>query len=84
MNESDFFPPFSVKKNFKYPSMIPMKSETHGGDDVAVFALGCWAHLFSGVMDQNVIPMLISYASCLGPHRTYCKDMTDVDANKPK
>lgn len=26
--------------NFHYPSMIPMNSETHAGEDVAIFASG--------------------------------------------
>ena len=32
-----------------------MASETHSGEDVAVFAQGPWAHLFNGVIEQNVI-----------------------------
>uniref|UniRef100_A0A1B6CV61 Alkaline phosphatase n=2 Tax=Clastoptera arizonana TaxID=38151 RepID=A0A1B6CV61_9HEMI len=63
------------KKHYKYPSLFPMTSETHGGDDVAIYASGCWAHLFSGVVEQNVIPLLMGYASCLGPQRTFCSDV---------
>ena len=36
-------------------SLVPMSSETHSGEDVAVFARGPWAHLFGGVIEQNVI-----------------------------
>ena len=36
-------------------AMIPLASETHGGEDVAIFAGGPFAHLFHGVMEQNVI-----------------------------
>lgn len=36
-------------------ALIPMASETHSGEDVAVFAQGPWAHLFNGVIEQNVI-----------------------------
>lgn len=49
-----------------FPSTIPLDSETHGGDDVAVFASGPWAHLFTGVYDQNTIPHMMAYASCVG------------------
>lgn len=42
-----------------------MKSETHGADDVGIFAKGPWAHLFTGVMEQSVIPHLIAYAACV-------------------
>lgn len=49
-----------------------MQQETHGGDDVAIFAQGPWAHLFTGVMEQNVIPHLMSYASCVGESANVC------------
>lgn len=29
-----------IGKDYIYPGIFPMKSETHGGDDVGVFALG--------------------------------------------
>ncbi len=36
-------------------ALIPFTSETHSGEDVAVMATGPWAHLFHGVIEQNVI-----------------------------
>ena len=36
-------------------ALIPMISETHSGEDVAIFANGPWSHLFRGVVEQNVI-----------------------------
>ena len=36
-------------------ALIPMTSESHSGEDVAVMASGPWAHLFRGVIEQNVI-----------------------------
>ncbi|KAJ8986185.1 hypothetical protein NQ317_005659 [Molorchus minor] len=53
------------KLGFKWPSTTPLKSETHGADDVGIFARGPWAHLFTGVMEENVIPHLIGYAACV-------------------
>lgn len=35
-------------KWFKQPATVPLDYETHGGDDVAVFAVGPHAHLFTG------------------------------------
>lgn len=61
-------------KNYKYPSTVPLESETHGGDDVAVFASGPFAHLLTGVYEQNFIPHALAYASCLGRKRTACGD----------
>jgi alkaline phosphatase len=34
-------------------SLVPLQSETHGGEDVAVFARGPSAHLVHGVMEQH-------------------------------
>ena len=34
---------------------MPLGSETHGGEDVAIYARGPKAHLFQGTLEQNVI-----------------------------
>jgi alkaline phosphatase len=49
--------------DFLQQSLVPMGGETHGGDDVAIFARGPFAHLFSGVVDENYIFHVMSYAS---------------------
>ena len=41
--------------DFVQEALIPMSSETHSGEDVAVYAKGPWAHLFDGTIEQNVI-----------------------------
>ena len=41
--------------DFVQQALIPMSSETHSGEDVAVFARGPWSHLFDGLIEQNVI-----------------------------
>ncbi|XP_043269664.1 membrane-bound alkaline phosphatase-like [Venturia canescens] len=48
------------------PALAPLDSETHGGDDVAIFANGPWAHLFTGTIQQSNIPHFIGFASCIG------------------
>ncbi|CAG9854778.1 unnamed protein product [Phyllotreta striolata] len=50
---------------FQWPSTTPLASETHGADDVGIFARGPWAHLFSGVMEENVTPHLVAFAACV-------------------
>lgn len=49
-----------------FPSAAPTDSESHGGDDVAVFANGPYSHLFRGTFEQNVIPHIMAYAACIG------------------
>lgn len=56
----------------EFPSSLPLEIETHGGDDVAVYASGPWSHLFTGVYEQNAIPHLMGYASCLGDGLHMC------------
>ncbi len=41
--------------DFLQQTLVPLASETHGGDDVAVFGWGPFAHAFSGVVEQNLI-----------------------------
>ncbi|WP_375686980.1 alkaline phosphatase [Pseudooceanicola sp. LIPI14-2-Ac024] len=43
-------------------ALIPMSSETHSGEDVAVYAKGPWAHLFDGTIEQNVIFHVMHHA----------------------
>lgn len=61
------------KQTFEFPSTIPLNDETHGGDDVAVFASGPWAHIFTGNYEQNFIPHAIGYAACIGNGLTACR-----------
>ncbi|EDW30025.1 GL22548 [Drosophila persimilis] len=68
-------------KDARYPHGVPMSEETHGGGDVAVYAHGPWAHLFTGVYEQNTIPFMMGYASCLGPGMTYCDLQPKVSYN---
>jgi alkaline phosphatase len=45
----------AVKPDYKQESRISFTSETHGGEDVAIFAIGPNAHLFRGSMEENWI-----------------------------
>nr|AEG79734.1 alkaline phosphatase [Trichoplusia ni] len=66
---------------------VPLDSETHGGDDVAVFARGPYHMLFTGLYEQNQIPHLMAYAACIGPGLHSCAeaDTTSTpEANPPE
>lgn len=62
----------SASLDFMYPATVPLESETHGGDDVVVYASGPWSHLFAGTFEQNVIPYMMAYAGCVGNGPTAC------------
>ncbi|CAG9802974.1 unnamed protein product [Chironomus riparius] len=59
--------------NFRFPATVPLKSETHSGEDVALFAVGPNAHIFRGALEQNLIAHIMAYASCVGDGLTVCK-----------
>jgi alkaline phosphatase len=41
--------------NYKQEAAIPLADETHGGEDVAIFATGAGSYLVQGVMEENWI-----------------------------
>jgi alkaline phosphatase len=60
----------SAPLKFRQPSASPLRSETHGGDDVGIWAAGPWSSLIHGVHEQSYIATVMSYAGCLGKHST--------------
>uniref|UniRef100_A0A147BU38 alkaline phosphatase n=1 Tax=Ixodes ricinus TaxID=34613 RepID=A0A147BU38_IXORI len=63
---------------FVQPATFLRRRETHGGEDVAVYAEGPWAHLFSGVHDQTFIPYVLAFASCIGEFSGNNCNVTDT------
>ncbi|XP_019621363.1 PREDICTED: alkaline phosphatase-like [Branchiostoma belcheri] len=59
-------------KDYKQQSAVPLAHETHGGEDVPVFAGGPMAHLVHGVHEQNYVAHVMKYAACLGEYRENC------------
>ncbi|ROT76350.1 Alkaline phosphatase, tissue-nonspecific isozyme [Penaeus vannamei] len=51
--------------NFVQQAAVPRKYETHGGEDVPVYAYGPGAHLFSGTIEQTYIAHAIAHAACI-------------------
>ena len=45
----------ATDKNYRQQALVPTWGETHGGQDVPVYASGPNARLVSGLMEQNVI-----------------------------
>lgn len=59
---------FSDGEEFHQAAAIAMDLETHGGDDVAIYARGPMSHLFQGVHEQHYIAHVMAYASCVGEY----------------
>ncbi|XP_041913991.1 alkaline phosphatase, intestinal, tandem duplicate 1 [Alosa sapidissima] len=55
-------------EEYMQQSAVPLDAETHGGEDVAIYAKGPMAHLFHGVQEQNYIAHAMAYAACLEPY----------------
>lgn len=69
-NESGRINPLDMdhdNAHFMQPTTVPLYEETHGGDDVGVYAVGPHSHLFTGVFEQHYIAHAMMYATCLGP-----------------
>ena len=48
--------------NYRQEAAVPMGSETHSGEDVIAYAVGPWAHLVDGTMEQNTLHHVITHA----------------------
>lgn len=77
--------------NFIQDTAVPMKEETHGGEDVPIYAQGPMAHLFRGVVEQNYIAHVMAYAACIGRNNEHCRRIGERlplaapgDGNRPE
>ncbi|PZO02809.1 MAG: alkaline phosphatase [Alphaproteobacteria bacterium] len=50
------------RMDYEQPALVPLRSASHGGEDVAVKAVGPWSHLFGGTIEQNLIYHLMVQA----------------------
>ncbi|CAB1348109.1 unnamed protein product [Coregonus sp. 'balchen'] len=60
-------------KDYVQLSAVPLDTETHGGEDVAVLARGPMAHLFHGVQEQSYLAHAMAYAGCVGRDLRHCE-----------
>ncbi|KAI8045725.1 alkaline phosphatase 4 [Drosophila gunungcola] len=77
-NSSNFWMPLKqfteeerTAPTYRHLATVPRKDETHGGEDVAVFAYGPGSSLIRGVFEQNYLAYVMSYAGCLGPAKDF-------------
>lgn len=73
----------SEENNYQAQAAVPLSLETHGGEDVPVFAKGPLAHLLHGVHEQNYIPHVMAYAGCIGQNREHCMRQNGAASLKP-
>ncbi|MCE2597036.1 alkaline phosphatase [Motilimonas cestriensis] len=50
------------RSDFNQEALVPLGSETHAGEDVGIYAVGPWAHLFQGTLEQNLIFHVMNHA----------------------
>jgi alkaline phosphatase len=48
--------------NYRQTALVPMDYETHGGEDVALYAIGPQAQLLSGTLEQHWVFHALKYA----------------------
>lgn len=62
--------------DFLQPAMMPGpdSSESHGGEDVSVYATGPMAHLLNGVYEQSFIADVMAYSACVGRFTGACDE----------
>jgi alkaline phosphatase len=53
----------TTKPDYLQQALIPLKQESHGGEDVPIYASGPWAQLFHRTVEQNYIYHVMRYAS---------------------
>ena len=49
-------------KDYLQQALVPLDSETHGGTDVAAYAIGPRSYLVRGVIEQNYLFQVMNYA----------------------
>ncbi len=54
---------------FQFPAAVPLREETHGGEDVGLWATGPMSSLFTGTIDNTYVAHAIVHALCLNKQR---------------
>jgi alkaline phosphatase len=67
---------------YKFEAAVPLSSETHGCEEVAIYATGPQGHLVSSIVEQSTVAHLMLYSACLGPHANsaHCTTRSDDDS----
>lgn len=74
----------TTKPEYLQQALIPLKSESHAGEDVPIYASGPWAQLFRRTVEQNYIYHVMRYASLERPKKAADNSGKRTRAPKPK
>ncbi|NXY79567.1 PPBI phosphatase, partial [Glareola pratincola] len=78
---SDMDDDIAGQYDYKQQAAVPLSSETHGGEDVAILAKGPMAHLFHGVQEQTYVAHAMAYAACIEPY-TSCRQQSSAPGTR--
>jgi alkaline phosphatase len=53
----------ATSPDYVQQALVPLDSETHGGEDLGIYAIGPWAHLFQGTVEENYTFHVLDFAS---------------------
>ncbi len=53
----------AMDPDFIQQALVPMESETHAGEDVGIYSIGPWSHLFQKTVPQPYIFHVMDYAT---------------------
>lgn len=53
----------AIAPDFLQQTLVPLPSETHGGEDLGIYAIGPWSHLFQGTVEENYTFHVMDFAS---------------------
>ncbi|VDI14401.1 alkaline phosphatase [Mytilus galloprovincialis] len=62
----------TTSDNYVQQSAVPVASESHGGEDVPIFAMGPMSHLIHGVQEQHYVGHVMQFAACVGKYSNNC------------
>lgn len=74
----------TTKHDYLQQALIPLKSASHSGEDVPIYASGPWAQLFHRTVEQNYIYHVMRYASLERPKAAEPTGKKKKPTTKPK
>lgn len=67
-----------TKMTYAQDSLVPLYHETHGGEDVGIYAKGPMAHLFHSTHEQHYIAHVAMRSLCVGIYKNDCRSTATI------